>query len=207
VTLNAIAPEALQIDEKNNEQFISAKDGTYTLTLPGATCSAGWCFIDGAPRVLVENGTAGEQIVQTAAAEVTVTPNETVSTPLAADSITPSLTPSPTLTLTPTTIVSPALTATFTPQAEVTATATATSTPSPLPTAVNIAAVEPPAPPPTATPTAEPAVPPAREPISVNSDLATIFTPNRILLLVIIGVLLFTFFYFIQYRLWTNHRH
>jgi hypothetical protein len=59
-TLNAIAPQATLVDEQGNAQPVTASNGTYTLALPAAICSArDDCFIGGAPRLLVEAGTPG----------------------------------------------------------------------------------------------------------------------------------------------------
>ncbi len=54
-TADAIAKDALLVNESGEAEVIAAVNGAYNIELPGATCSAGFCFIGGAPRVLVEN--------------------------------------------------------------------------------------------------------------------------------------------------------
>lgn len=58
VTVRAIAPQAVLVDERGQTQTMSAANGVYRLTLPGATCSDPPCRIGGAPRLLVEQGAA-----------------------------------------------------------------------------------------------------------------------------------------------------
>ena len=58
-TVQAIAPQALLVDETGQTQTLLAQNGVYTLKLPGAACSSGPpCRIGGAPRLLVEEGAA-----------------------------------------------------------------------------------------------------------------------------------------------------
>lgn len=136
-TINAIAPQAILVDETGGTQPISATDGAYTLVLPGATCSAGDCFIGGAPRLLVENGSPDRRASLLPLATETPTP-----TPLP----TPTETPSPIATALPTakptatpakiaavsTTETPALTAPNRIQPTTTAAAT------PVPTTLNV---------------------------------------------------------------------
>jgi hypothetical protein len=59
VAVRATAPQALLVDEQGRDQPVTAQNGVYRLTLPGATCSSGPpCRIGGAPRLLVEEGPA-----------------------------------------------------------------------------------------------------------------------------------------------------
>jgi len=61
-TLNAIAPAALLMDERGNQQTITANGGIYTLALPGAFCSnKPDCFIGGAPRLIIEAGSPNQR--------------------------------------------------------------------------------------------------------------------------------------------------
>lgn len=61
-SVNAIASQALLIDERGNSQSISAANGAYTIELPGAICSNGAnCFIGGAPRLVVETGSPDQR--------------------------------------------------------------------------------------------------------------------------------------------------
>ncbi len=176
-TLNAIAPEGILVDEAGNTQPIRAVDGAYTIILPGATCSAGDCFIGGAPRLLVENGS----------------PSQRASlVPLATNTPTP--TPPPTATATPSPTPTPQLTPTVTPPAKP-ATAEAII---PAPQATASTAV------PHATPTATPTLQPSYVPTNLN--IAQLFTPTRVVMLVVFGAILFTVIYVIQYRLWSRWR-
>ncbi|MFQ5576653.1 MAG: hypothetical protein ACE5G8_06655, partial [Anaerolineae bacterium] len=63
----------------------------------------------------------------------------------------------------------------------------------------------------TTPPPAGPAPLPQKEtappPKPVTFILGSIFTPNRLVLLVVLGAVLFTLIYFIQFRLWTRRRH
>ncbi len=172
-TINAIAPQALLVDELGGTQPIDAVNGVYTLVLPGATCSAGDCFIGGAPRLLVENGS----------------PDQRASLlPLATETPTP--TPRPTETPSPT--------------------ETAPSLAQPTPTAAAIAAI-------VATETPEPAaatnrVQPvitatvAAAPVPTTLNVGRLFSPTRIVFLVVVGALLFTLFFVIQFHLWRRWR-
>ena len=188
-SLSAIAPQALLVDETGLEQTISASQGSYQLTLPGATCSAGWCFIGGAPRVLVEDGSSEQR-----AALIPLATNTPTVTPLPTDTPTPTATP--TLPPTPT------------------ATTVAQSvTSAPPNTPVAIAAVEP-IPDSVLEPAEEAApLPEADKPESQIEDqtpenaearLSNILTPSRVVILVVIGMILFTFFYFVQFRVWNS---
>lgn len=56
LTLNAIAGQALLVDELGRTQTISTESGAYSLELPPAECSSGECFIGGPPRLIIEQG-------------------------------------------------------------------------------------------------------------------------------------------------------
>ncbi len=56
VTLRAVAGSGLIVDELGRAQPATAAGGYYLIDLPGASCSAGDCFIGGPPRLLVEEG-------------------------------------------------------------------------------------------------------------------------------------------------------
>jgi hypothetical protein len=82
VAVDAIAPQALLVDAQGRSQPLAAQNGHYTLTLPGATCSAPPCRIGGAPRLLVEQGgAAGRTALATA-----VAPTQPTTSPLPAAS-------------------------------------------------------------------------------------------------------------------------
>ena len=71
VRVAAIAPEALLVDERGNQQSVRAVGGVYAIALPGATCSnAPHCFIGGAPRLLVEQGAAEGRVALAGGADV-----------------------------------------------------------------------------------------------------------------------------------------
>lgn len=67
MTLNAIADEALLIDERGQTQLLAATGGMYKLVLPPAECSSGDCFIGGPPRLLVESGSPAQRLPYTVA--------------------------------------------------------------------------------------------------------------------------------------------
>jgi len=83
IRVRAIAPQALLVDERGQTQAISAVNGVYTVALPGALCSGGPpCRIGGAPRLLVEQGSAaGRTALATA-----VAPTQPTTSPLPAAS-------------------------------------------------------------------------------------------------------------------------
>lgn len=176
-TLNAIAAQATLVDQTGAEQPLAAVNGTYTLVLPGATCTAGDCFIGGAPRLLVEAGSPEQRASLVPLATSTPTP-----TPL------PTATPTPAPTATPPATATPAVTApapAITPSAEAVAVAPANQ---PTPRSSLQAEVSPAAPP------------------KAEFSLAAIFTPRRLILLVVLGVVLFTVIFFVQFRLWSRWR-
>jgi hypothetical protein len=152
VSLPAQSAQARLIDQTGVEQIITPVDGQYTVTLPGASCTAErpdcpvahpTCIIGGFTYLLVEEG-AGEPL-PTATAEPP-TASSPVDTPIP-----------PTATLAPTDIPTP--TPTFTPTATPTLTPTATSVPLPVFTSTPV-----PTQTPLPTPTPLPAVQPTGEP-------------------------------------------
>jgi len=118
--VNAIAAQALLVDERGQTTTLIPVDGRYTVDLPGAACTQEtFCFIGGAPRLLVEGAHANDRVAL-------------------APSATPAASPSPEPTTTATSI--PASTPTATPivQSDITETHTSptlqatTATPAPL---------------------------------------------------------------------------
>jgi len=118
-SLNAIAPQASLVDEQGNQQTVAAADSVYTVELPGAVCSNGpqACFIGGAPRLIIESGSADQRVLQLPLASPTsaVTPVPAEEPLLAATSppvleaqspapvdTPPTLTPTPTAPSAPT---------------------------------------------------------------------------------------------------------
>lgn len=150
VSLPAQSAQARLIDQAGNEQIITPVDGQYTLTLPGASCTAErpdcpvahpTCIIGGSTYLLIEEGaTPTPTAIPTA-----VIPTET-PTPAPTD------TPPPTDTPAPTDVPIPAATATLTPTLTPTSLPVFTATPLPTQTPV-----------PTSTATPLPTVPPAPE--------------------------------------------
>jgi hypothetical protein len=82
VAVRAIAPQALLVDEQGRGQPVTAQNGVYRLTLPGAVCSSGPpCRIGGAPRLLVEEGAAaGRAAFAAAPAPILASPAQTPPT-------------------------------------------------------------------------------------------------------------------------------
>lgn len=189
--LNAIGTEALLVDEAGVEKTITAEEGVYTIPLPGATCTAGFCLMGGAPRVIVETGAAAER------------PS---SIPLATATPTPTPLPSPTPTSSPT--VTPTSLATATPTPLL-----ATSTPvtthlfSQTATPQRVAALSANDNTPDSAPTHGLNAPdrPTTTQIMHYFKVRTIFTSRRLLILVVIGAVLFTLIYYLEYQLWNRH--
>jgi len=181
-TINAIAPQATLVDEGGNTQTLDASGGTYTVELPGAICSEeANCFIGGAPRLLVEAGSPADRpgLVPLA------TPP---STPESGEAAQATATPTPTApppTATPEPSLSPAQP---TPQPIPVA---FTSTPTPFALAQSLT----PSPTPQPTPTPLPPITPL-----------SIFTPARCLILIIVGLVVFTVTYGLQVALWWRRR-
>ena len=61
--LNAISSQALLVTEQGNLETISATNDQYTIELPPAPCINGdYCFIGGAPRLVVESGASSQRV-------------------------------------------------------------------------------------------------------------------------------------------------
>ncbi len=182
-TINAIAPQATLVDERGNTQAINASGGTYNVELPGAICTEEInCFIGGAPRLLVEAGSPADRPglipVATPTPEGAQGPEEAQVAP------TPILTPSP-----PTSTAQPSPTV-------------AQPTPKPTvlvltPTATRLAVAQSLTPSPTPQPTPTP-LPPIT-PLSI-------LTPSRCLILIVVGLVVFTVTYGLQMALWWRRR-
>lgn len=153
IAVQAIAPQAILVNKEGETRMLTAEDGQYVLTLPGAVCSdPTGCFIGGSPLLLVEEGPPSargslqptstptlRQAQDTAATPTsTTTPSPTAtSTPLPTDTpsptptLTATLTPSPTPTSTPTPTPTSTPSPTLTPTLTSSPTSTATSSPVP----------------------------------------------------------------------------
>ena len=182
-TINAIAPQATLVDERGNTSTLNASDGTYTVELPGAICTEETdCFLGGAPRLLVEVGSPADRpgLVPVA----TPTPEDAQRPDEAQATSTPTLVPPP---ATSTAQPSPAV-------AEPTSQATSpvlTPTPTRMAVAQNL----------TPSPTPQPTLTPL-PPITPLS----ILTPSRCLILIVVGLVIFTVTYGIQMALWWRRR-
>jgi hypothetical protein len=207
--LNAIASQARLIDETGAEQTIAASNGSYKLTLPAATCSAGWCFIGGAPRVLVEAGSPDQR-----ASLIPLATNTPTVTPLPTDTSSPTSTP----TITPTPTATP-LTQSAAPAPQNTPIAIAAAesipnsalqpetkvTPIPNTNLLQPPTLNPQSPIPNPQPPTLNPQPPTPNPQSpIPNPLTAILTPDRVVILVVLGLILFTFFYFVQFRVWNS---
>ncbi len=62
VQVQALAGEALLVDERGAVRLIRAVNGVYVVDLPGAICSNNPCIIGGAPRLLVEAAAIGGRL-------------------------------------------------------------------------------------------------------------------------------------------------
>jgi hypothetical protein len=188
VFVNAIAPQATLVDERGNTSTITASEGTYTIELPGATCAQDTtCVIGGAPRLLVEAGSPADRGGLVPGATPTETPEITAPAPEAA---TPTPTPMPTSTP-----VSPTATAQPSPTAPEPTTQATVVFMTPTPTSARVAQGL--APTPTPRPTSTP-LPPVT-PMSV-------MTPSRCLILIVVGLVVFTVTYGLQMALWSRRR-
>ncbi len=179
-TINAIAPQATLVDERGNTSTLNASGGTYTVELPGAICTEETnCFIGGAPRLLVEAGSPADRpgLVPVA----TPAPESTQGADEAQATSTPTIVSSPaTSTAQPSlTVVQP------TPQP------IPTSTPTRIAVAQNL----------TPSPTPQPTLTPL-PPITPLS----IFTPSRCLILIVVGLVVFTVTYGLQMAIWWRRR-
>ena len=150
--------------------------GFRRVDLPAAVCTQGTdCFIGGAPRLLVEAGSPADRPGLVPAATPIPAPEREEGTEAQAMP-TPTLTPvPPTPTGQPADTPSPGLSA------------TSTATPTPLAVAQNLT----PSPTPEPTPTPLPPITPL-----------TILTPARCLILIVVGLVIFTITYGIQVALW-----
>jgi len=125
ITINAIAGQAMWLDETGQSQPLTPANGTYTLKLPAATCSHGECFIGGAPRLIVEQGSPQQRpslfpqpsATPTAPPQPTITPTPPPATPTPPPTATATRQPSPTALPAPTetTVPTPTITATPVP--------------------------------------------------------------------------------------------
>lgn len=201
--LNAIASEGVLVDPQNASQSLNAHQGRYAIDLPGAVCSNGdYCFIGGAPRLLVENGSAAQrtelQPIPTSTPFPTATPT-TTNTPQSTPTNIPPALPPPTLTpsatsmtvepLSPTPFTTPAPVEQATSQPEVAALPDPDFEPPIL--ANELMEFQ----------QAETAVTPIPE-----VTLLTVLTPNRLLWLFLIGVIVFTGSYGVQVAIWYRLR-
>jgi hypothetical protein len=210
-TLNAIAPQALLVDERGNEQLITASNGTYGVRLPGALCSnKPNCFIGGAPRLIVESGSPDQR----APLLPLLTPTPTPSLPPPTNTPTPTATSLPPPTLTPTPLPSGVE---GLPDTVLSPTATEASsetvvTPKPLSTAEETPSAILALPGPGIGDTEPPADIAEDTEIAVKSTpippvtFSTVMTPPRILWLLIIGLIVFTVTYGIQVIIWYRVR-
>lgn len=193
IALNAIAPQALLVDDEGREQTITPAEGRYSLELPAALCSTpANCAIGGAPRLIVETGSpaarANPPLVLPAAA---ATPAAT-NTPLPTATLPPEPPPTPLPTLTPTP-APPAAEPAATLLPPTPAPGSSSSLPAALPAPGLAPSGEEPASPAAVTP-----VPPV--------NLASVLKPRRIMWLLVIGLVVFMVSYGVQVAIWYRLR-
>jgi hypothetical protein len=185
-TVNAIAPQATLVDERGNAGTITASDGAYIVELPGAACTQETeCFIGGAPRLLVEAGSPADRPGLVPLATPIGGPQGPQGPEAEGATPTRTITPSP---VTPATQPSPSV-AQLTPQP--TPLAAVSSTP------MRLVAAQSPTPSSTPRPTLTP-LPPIT-PLSI-------LTPSRCLILIVVGLVVFTLTYGLQMALWWRRR-
>jgi hypothetical protein len=182
-SINAIAPQATLVDETGGTSTLSASGGTYTIELPGATCIQDTdCFIGGAPRLLVELGSPADRPGLVPVATPTVVPEVDGEAEEEGEQVTPVPTESP---APPASTVLPSPTVsdlTLRPTVAVT---------TPTPTRLNVAQSLSPTPTPQPTPTQIPPITPM-----------SVLTPSRCLILIVVGLVVFTVTYGLQMALW-----
>ncbi len=197
--LNAIAPQALLVDEQGNEQTVAASNGVYTIQLPGAVCSNGSnCFIGGAPRLIIEQGSPEQRPALLPVLTPTPSPSPVLTaTPVPTDTPLPS---PPTLTPTP---APPPASLARADREEAGDAPVADILPSPEDDPPPVLAALPD--PELELPEADQAI---DEPITPNPTtvppvtLSTVLKPRRILWLFVIGLIVFTVSYGVQVAIW-----
>jgi hypothetical protein len=205
--LGAIAGQAWLIDERGGQQTITANNGVYTIQLPGAICSNGaFCFIGGPPRVVVESGSPAQRPA------LAPPPAEPTATPIPLPTNTPLPTDTP-VSAPPTLIPTPAPTQNL-PAASPTSAPPETAVGSPPAGALPDPDVGEPAPEAGALP--DPDVDPfaleteaIAEPtptIVPPVSLVSVLRPDRLLWMLIIGLVIFTVSYGIQVAIWYRLR-
>ncbi|MBN1992534.1 MAG: hypothetical protein JW953_07490 [Anaerolineae bacterium] len=204
-TLNAIAPQALLVDERGNQQPLAANGNAYTIPLPGALCSnKPDCFIGGAPRLLVETGSPDQRAPLLPVLTSTPTPTP----PAPTDTPVPTPTPLPPPTLTSTAVLEQSAAgespvATSTPViGEATSEEVSPAATTEAPAAV---AVLPDPDVGVSAPDEGEAAVPELTPVPPVT-FSTVMTPRRILWLLIIGLIIFTVTYGIQVVIWYRVR-
>jgi hypothetical protein len=182
LTINAIAPQGTLVDEEGNTRTLTATDRMYTVELSPAICSQGAdCFIGGPPRLLVEVGSMADRPGLLPSVPSTPAPDRVEDTPEATP--TPTDTPIP-----PTSTTQPTSTAMIEPTVAV-------LTPTPTRTLQAIARKLPDLPESQPVPTPLPPLTPL-----------SILTPARCLILIVVGLVIFTVTYGIQMALWWRRR-
>lgn len=189
--LTAIASQALLVTDSGDTQTISATNGVYNLQLPPAECANGdYCFIGGPPRLVIETGSPDQRGA--------LQPQQIAPAPLPAQSPTPPPTATPDLTPTP------ALPPTLTPLPQ--PTAAEILPPTPFEPSQAVAAEPPPAvlpeTPVESAPPGEASAAVPDEPVSIHS----VFRPERILWLFVIGLVVFTVAYGVQLVIWSRFK-
>ncbi len=202
-TLKAIAPQAMLVDEQGNSQPFAATNGAYTLNLPGAICTNGdYCFIGGAPRLVIETGSAEQRapLLPLAVPTETPSPNPVLPTATMLSTETPTPNVPPTITASPLT-------------EQDTSTSAPTNNEDPPPTAEILPDPGVASPPP-ADALPDPDFDPFTSPDDLMNEipaqptvippvtLSTILSPARLLWLFIIGLIVFTLSYGIQVAIW-----
>jgi hypothetical protein len=206
-SLNAISSQALLVTERGSIETVSAVDGRYTVELPPALCTNGeYCFIGGPPRLIVESGSASQR---ESLSLTTVGTAEPVPSPV---------TVSPTSTTPPTaTVVPPASTPSQVQPTPVESTPAAVplSSPSATDAAPEAGPIQTEGAAPLAVlPDSDPAGPGQTGVVEAGPEptrmppvsASTVFRPERLLWLFIIGVVVFTITYGVLVAIWSQFR-
>jgi hypothetical protein len=194
--LNAISSQALLVDEVGHSSIIDAANGVYTVELPGAICTNGdYCFIGGAPRLVVEAGSPDQRAPLSAAAAIQPAQSPAATAPPTATALPPTATvpppPAPPPTVTPLPLPTEAIPPSPLPPAAL------PDTPGqPAPDMLPDTSLDPFAP---EAPVLTPAAPaPTVPPVTMKN----LFRPERLLWLFVIGLIVFTVAYGVQVAIW-----
>lgn len=191
--LNAIAGQALLVNEQGTSQTVTAINHTYTIQLPGTTCPTAFCFIGGPPRLLVETGSSNQR-----PSLIPLVATETPA-PRSTSTLSQTLTTAPTTTLTPRPLSSISSTASSSVAqvSRLNKPQTVDALPADVENTTDQALL--------ASNTMPQTI--RRQQNTTQGEIivfhfSQVFTLSRLVILIILGSILFTLIYAVQFRLW-----